>query len=152
MSGFTAEKPLCGQTIPQWQGLLKSNTIIAVGDALRGNAGYLDVTNITNTIAIVGVSTSSQSSNVTSNPEILFVPNVPDIIFSGECSGTGAQTIVWTLVDIEGGTGAMKVNEDANSVKALNILGKREDQSWGSGTIVYFQFAKSRFTGRGQTA
>ena len=162
--GFRPVTCIGGMTgvMPTWQAKLKSNHIVAYGDAVYATAGYA-VNSATGDKAVLGV--CAEAGLVTSsatNPDFLFYPAHDSIVFSGQTSGAMTQAKIWTLVDIEGtaGGGADKatrpisdqeVNEDATSNKNVYLVGLKQggNTSLGTWTDVLFLWCKSKFQARG---
>ena len=143
--GFICEKVMGGSTgaIETFRVKLLSNTIITDGDALMASAGYAALTNIASTDGIVGVSASRQTSSSTTNPNIEIYPAMGHYIFSGQCSGTLTQALIWTNVDIEGTTGIMEINEDATSLTVVKLVGIKSTSSAAANGEAMFIWNKS---------
>lgn len=148
--GFIAETALgTVGNIPIWGAKLLSNTIIEPGDALSGQSGYACLTNVITTDSILGVSLSAQATSVTTNQDILFHPALDFVVFSGQCSGTPTQALVWTNCDIEGTTGIMEINENASTYSPVRLIGLKPGSSMGLNAEMLFVWNKSAFTGKG---
>jgi len=168
--GFRPYSCIGGGTgvMPTWEGVLKSNQVAAVGDALYATAGYLYGKTATTDVGIVGVmatkgygtsDTIGSTTTAASLDDILFWPASDNIVFVGQASGQFAQTRIWTLCDIEGtpgnstGYSSEEVNENATTNKNVWIVGYDEGSttngSIGYYTDVLFTWAKNKFTCRG---
>lgn len=144
-NGFKFHSCLYGGAAPIYKALLASSTAITTGDMLRGSAGYADLSNISATDALLGVSKSVKTSaQSNANPEITFVPALPGVLFSGNDSGTPTQALIWTKCDIEGTTGIMEVNSDASSVECILLTALKEDEStFAANSNLVFQVVTS---------
>ena len=120
--GFKAVRNLNDGAIPKWKGKLLSNTIVTSGDAVMAASGYVALTNIVATNAVLGVIDSIQATSITTtNPDVYFTPSMDGIVFRGQCSGAPTQATVFTNCDIEGTTGIMEINEDATSLNVVKV-------------------------------
>ena len=149
--GFVYEMNLYGGPAPVWQGKLKSNITVAIGDALYNDgSGYVTIAT-SSTSNILGVCLEAISSTG-SHPDIDFVPALDGIVFSAQCSSgsTPSQGLVWTNVDIEGTTGIMEINEDSSTYDTVRLLGFRDDSSIGNYAQMMLMFNKTDFGGEGR--
>lgn len=108
---------------------------IAAGDAViidGSYPGYVDIA-ASNSGQLLGV---AQNACAASTAGTVYVYDDPATEFVGTCSGTSAQTLINTDVDIEGGTGAMYVNEDATSEQVVHI-NELYDAAGSNGQVVF---------------
>lgn len=147
-AGFrVASMPGC---FPVFTAKLKSNVSVSPGDALiMQSTGALDIATASSA-AIFGVSQSKITAIAATQQDCLYVPALPTILFSGQCSGTFTPVNVGESVDIEGTTGIMEVNEDAQSVGCVRIVGLEGNvkNANGANARVLFVWNKSQFTGQ----
>jgi len=133
---------------PLVDGTLDTNVSIVPGDALaESTTGYLTIATATSA-AIKGVSASTVAGAAGVRPKILLIAALPNAVFSGQCSGTGAQTNVGEDVDIEGTTGIMQLDENASSLKVVHIIGLKPDSALGANAEFLFVWKASQFTGQ----
>lgn len=150
-NGFVALYKFGGGTVPTMCGWAASNASINVGDALvMATTGRLTIATAAST-AIYGVAIE-KIVGVAATPQLVkFNPALEDVVFSGQCSGTMAQTDIGESVDIEGGTGVMEINEDASSTAVAKIIALSEfplGNAVGANARVDFIWQKSSFTGQ----
>ena len=89
----------------------------AKGDLLMYASGKVKCHDAGNTLA-VGVAATDGAAG-----QDCLVYDDPDTIFIGQCSGTHAlASHDGELVDVEGGTGVMEINEDASTNDTVRIL------------------------------
>lgn len=100
---------------------MAASTTITEGDAVIFSSGYLDVATATSG-TIAGVAVESKTTGAGENPFILMIPALPFYLWTANTSGTPTQAMVGTLVDIEGATGAMEVDEDASTEDVVQII------------------------------
>lgn len=96
-----------------------SGATIAIGDLVKRDAGYIALATASDT-HVYGVAESAVSS-ATQGDEI-YVNTHPETVYQSYCSGTLTQAMIGTLVDLEGTTGAQYVNENATSIKLLQVV------------------------------
>jgi hypothetical protein len=113
-------------TVPLVKGLTGSNVTLADGDFVAMLTTGLIALATSASATLHGVCAKPVTGAAGVRKECWFVPALPTIEFEGQCSGTLAQTDIGEAVDIEGGTGVMQINEDANSTKVLAIVGLGE--------------------------
>jgi len=111
------------------------NAAIAAGDAVIVDGSYPGYVKIalSNSATLLGV---AQNSCAASTLGTVSVYDDPLTEFIGTCSGTSAQTVVNTDCDIEGGTGAMYVNEDLTTESVLHI-NELYDAAAANGQVVF---------------
>ena len=145
-AGFMAVQPQ-GTTLPMYTYWLKSNVSVSPGDALLMTSnGIVDIALAAST-AILGVCQSKITAIAATRQKVLVVPALPSIVFSGQCSGTYTPVNAGESVDIEGATGVMEINEDAQSTGVARIVGLEatEGNDNGANARVLFTWAKSQF-------
>lgn len=128
---------------------MAASTTITEGDAVVFSSGYVDAASSSSgTIAGVAVETKTTGSG--ENPRILVIPALPFYLFRANTSGTPTQAMVGTLVDIEGSTGAMEVNEDATTEQVVQIVdidrdGYSDNAFGTANSDVVIRFARTDF-------
>lgn len=145
-AGFIAVQPQ-GQTLPMYEYMTKSNLSLAPGDAvILLSGGTVDIATSSST-GILGVCQSKITAVSATQQKVLVVPALPHIVFAGQCSGTYSPVNAGESVDIEGTTGIMEINEDAQSTGVARIVGleKSEGNAAGANARVLFTWAKSQF-------
>ena len=128
-------------------GTVAASNTIAAGDAIvvsDQTAGQIMIA-LSSTALILGVAAEAVVVGAGATDTIMFYPANPWMIFEGQCSGTYADTIQYTAVDIEGTTGIMEVNENATTETVVYILGKVGDSAVGANTRVLFRFIRSSY-------
>jgi hypothetical protein len=119
-------------SIPTKSEILKNGVTIAKNDLLIiGTDGFLDIC-VATSPDIYGVANYAATGD--GSTKILYTPALPGLTWEMQCSGTGAQTDIGEAVDMEGGTGVMEINENANSTKVLKIIEKHPDSAYGANT------------------
>lgn len=68
-------------------------------------------------------------------------------IFSGQCSGESALSLLGTNVDIEGTTGIMEVDEDASAKAVIRIVELDPESDIGENGRVHFIIVRSQYNG-----
>jgi hypothetical protein len=129
---------------------LTANVSVSPGDALiMQSTGLLDIA-LAASATIWGVCQSKITGAAGVTPDCLYVPALPTIVFSGQCSGTYALTINGTSVDIEGTTGIMEINENAVATAVARVIGLEPGlmNAVGLNSRVQFIWTKSQFTGQ----
>ena len=148
-NGFTAVMK-GGDAPPIYTAYTKSNISLSPGDALiMLSGGTLDIA-IASSTAIWGVCQSKITAVAATKQKCLYIPASPDIIFEGQCSGTFTPVNVGESVDIEGTTGIMEINENAQVTGVARLIGlaggvKNAD---GANARVWFTWCKSQWTGQ----
>jgi len=128
-------------------------TIFSVGEYTtaaaisRGDAVYLDSDGkielgLLDSLELCGVAMSSADSG----DEVL-VYDSPMQQFTGQCSGTYAVNLNRTLVDMEGATGIMEINENLSTYGPMQILHIRKGEEVGANAVVVFSIAKHQLKG-----
>lgn len=146
-NGFTFYQSLVGHG-ELWEGKLNASQTIAKGDAIIATSGRINIA-LSSSPKILGVAAEPCTAS-SEDDDMLFYPATPWNVFSGQCSGTYAQTICFTSVDIEGATGVMEVNENATTELVVHVIGLDGDpnNSIGLNSRVLFTFPRSDFDGR----
>lgn len=140
--GFRFWKRLAGGAAEMYTGLLASNQIYTTGDVLCEEAGYIKIATAV-TDAIIGVAVSSNATSLGTHPKVTYCPSKMDYMFTAQCSGTPTQATVGTLVDFEGTTGIMEINENASSVDHLRVHGFKPSTSIGLNAELIVTWNKS---------
>ena len=133
----------------EWYNAAASQTI-AKGDAVILNANGDSNIGLSNSAALLGVAAGPVTTTA-GDEQTLFPVWVAeyDSMFVGQCSGTYALTLRGDMVDIEGATGAMMVNENASSTKVLQLIREYTDTGDAIGAYceVVFKIIKSQYAG-----
>lgn len=148
-NGFTAIAPN-GLTLPMYEYYTQSNLSLSPGDAVIMNSnGTLNIAGAASA-SIFGVCQSKVTAVAGTQKKVLVVPALPDIVFSGQCSGTYSPVNAGESVDIEGTTGIMEINEDAQSIGCARIVGLEGsiNNAVGANARVLFTWNKSQWTGQ----
>ena len=118
---------------------------IAAGDAviLDSNAGYIKIALYTSG-SLLGVAATACAASTAGD---VAVYDSPDTVFTGQCSGTSAQALVHSQVDIEGATSIMEVNENATTEKVITITGVHPSDELGANGRVLFKITKHQNAG-----
>lgn len=148
-NGFRAVKSLSGSYIPTFEYMTKANLALQPGDAVvMLSNGTVDIAT-SSSAAIFGVCQSKVTAESGVSKKVLVVPASRDLVFEGQCSGTFSPVNVGEAVDIEGTTGIMEINEDAQSVGCVQLLGlsKAVDNEAGANARAYFTWKKSQWDG-----
>ena len=146
-NGFRAIAP-AGTTLPMYEYTTGSNVGLLPGDAVYLLTTGLLALGTATAAAILGVCQSIVTAETGVQKKALVIPAYKDIVFSGQCSGTFAQTDIGEAVDIEGTSGIMEINENATSLAVAQIVGIEGgiDNAVGANTRVLFTWAKSQWT------
>lgn len=145
-NGFKAVMMSGGGAIPLFEGMTVTNKALSPGDALTMlSTGLIDIASASSAL-ILGVCQSKLTAESGVSKKVLYVPAFDNIVFSGQCSGTYTPVNAGELVDIEGTTGIMEINEDAQSVNVVRIIGLDQhlDNAVGANARVLFTWAKSQ--------
>jgi hypothetical protein len=152
MAGFKVEKVHgYGGVIPMDKITMDTSQTIAEGDMIFvETTGYARIARSTDS-ALLGLAAEGVTGAAGVRPEINFVPALKNVIFSGKTSGTTTCTVglIGESVDLEGATGAQKINENASTEKVLRVLGLKDTmprQAWGDSATLLFTVAKSQYT------
>lgn len=149
-NGFKVAKTLSGSPIPMFTFYTTSNLSLNPGDAVvMLSTGVLNIADATSA-AIFGVAQSKITGETGVQKKCLVVPASRDLIFSGQCSGTFTPVNVGEAVDIEGSTGAMEINENAQSVGVAQLIGLEPglENANGANARVLFVWKKSQWDGQ----
>jgi hypothetical protein len=149
-NGFRAVMTTGGHSPPIFTAYTTSNLTVAPGDALTMlSTGVLDIATATSA-AIFGVCQSKITGETGVRKKCLYVPAADDIIFEGQCSGTFTPSNVGESVDIEGTTGIMEINENAQSVGVARLIGLsgEVDNAAGANARVFFTWTKTQWNGQ----
>jgi len=158
--GFTAVRHLTGGTIRMGEYPIATDSANAIfnGDVVELLAtGYVDVGD-DDSASFLGVFAGCQYTNeageivfskywpagqstLGDGDAVAFVYDDPNIVFSAQCSGTPASTLVGALVDLDNGdagstsTGrsAQQIDEDASTDAFFRVIGltKKPGNAWG---------------------
>jgi len=148
-NGFRAVKSLSGSFIPTFEYMTRANLALNPGDAvIMLSNSTIDIATASSA-AIFGVCQSKVAAESGVSKKVLVVPASRDLIFEGQCSGTFSPVNVGEGVDIEGATGIMEINEDAQVVGVAQLLGvsKAPNNELGLNAKVYFTWKKSQWDG-----
>ena len=148
-SGFVVARSN-GVVVPIVRGTTKSNLALADGDLIIClTTGLIDIAT-SSSATIHGLCVKAVSATAATQKDVWYVPALETIEFEGQCSGTMAQTDIGEAVDIEGTTGIMEVNEDANSTAVIRITGLANGlkNAVGVNARVRFVVNKSSYTGQ----
>lgn len=149
-NGFRAAMAGSGSPPPVFEAMTKANIALSPGDALiMLSNGTVDIATASST-AIFGVCQSKVTAESGVSKKIRYIPALDDLIFEGQCSGTFTPVNVGESVDIEGTTGIMEINEDAQSVGCARIVGLAGgvDNAAGANARVFFTWTKSQWNGQ----
>ena len=143
--GFKCIGNLAGSDAPQlWEGKMTVTTAVAKGDAIIQTSGQVDIA-VSTSPQLLGVAAEAIAVTCAADDPILFYPALPWYLFEGQCSGTYAfATQRYVSCDIEGGTGAMEVNENGTTEAVITIVGEDPNDELGLNTMVHFIFLRSQ--------
>lgn len=151
--GFIAEFCLgsSGQ-IPLWQGRTRSNATIAKGDALLVSNGLINIAPA-GTRKILGVAAESVTGAAGIRKDLLFVPSLESVVFSGQYGSATSvkftQGLVWARCNFVGATGAQRLsNGTATSTAVCWIVGLRRSSTFATYGEALFIWSRSAFTNR----
>jgi len=148
--GFVYEFMLGGNgAAPTLTTVLGSNVGVKIGDAIARLTTGLASLATSSSAEILGVATETVTAVAATRKTVHYIPALENVVFSGQCSGTAAITDIGEGMDIEGGTGAMEINEDANSTAVLRPIGLKPGSAYGANAELLFVWQKSAFSGRG---
>jgi hypothetical protein len=149
-NGFRFVRSLTGGTASPiiYTGEVAASQTIAAGDALAVSSGQIIIATATSG-AILGVATEAVTVASGATGTIHYVPALSHYVFEGQCSGTFAQSIMYSTVDIEGTTGIMEVNENATTEQVLTIIDllRTPLNTIGANSRVEFVWTRSAFMG-----
>ena len=131
--------------------LTTSNVTLAKGDlVVMSNTGLVNIATATDSM-LVGVAAHAVTGVAGVKAKVLVVVGLQDVVFLGRSSGTTAQADVGELVDFEGTTGIMEVNENAQSIGNLRVMALKPGDSLDSNCGVYVKITKCPFAGGAAT-
>lgn len=139
--GFRAVVNLGGGAIPMYPAKVKIGTSLRPGDAIiKLSGGTVDIATASSA-KIYGVNQSEVVGGA-ALVNCLYVPATPSILFEGQTSGTYTPVNEGETCDIEGTTGIMEINEDAQSVNVVRLfkLADEIDNAAGANARVLFTF------------
>lgn len=145
-NGFRFSRSLVAGCPILCTGTLTTNQSVKAGDALIFSAGVLSIA-LSNSGTIHGVAAEDKTTTSTAD-SIVYHPAVPWIEFEAQCSGSYENTADdFTAVDIEGTTGIMEVNENANTEGVFVITEMVNDgvNAEGANARVRGYFLRSSF-------
>jgi len=137
-------------SFPIFTGMMVSNVSVSPGDAIVVTTNGVLAVATASSAAILGVAQSKITAIAATQQSCMYVPALPTILFSGQCSGTYTPVAVGAAVDIEGTTGIMEINENAVAVGVARIVGLEGgiNNANGANARVLFVWNKSQFTGQ----
>ena len=149
-SGFRAVANLGGGAIPMYPATVASNVSLAPGDAIIMLSGGNVTIATSSSTGILGVCQTPITAIAATTQKILYVPAMDGIVFEGQCSGTYTPVNAGESVDIEGTTGIMEINEDAQSTGVARLLRLADelDNANGANARVQFTWARSQWHGQ----
>ena len=149
-NGFRAVMSGSGSPPPVFEVKTKANLALNPGDFIvMLSNGTVDIATASST-AIFGLCQSKVTAESGVSKKIRYIPALDDLIYEGQCSGTFTPVNVGESVDIEGTTGIMEVNEDAQSTGVIRIVGlaKGVGNAAGANARVNFTITKSQWNGQ----
>lgn len=146
--GFQYERRTSGNGVPPMVTMqAQTNTAIAAGDpVVVGTDGYLTVASATSA-QLFGVAAHAITAATGTYKDVMVIAALPDVVFSGQCSGDAQRTRIGEQVDIEGSTGIFEINEDASSIDVLQIVGLKPGSAWGTNAELLFIIRESQYAG-----
>lgn len=143
-NGFTCLDAISGEPTIK-PGTLATSQTITKGDALIKSSGQLQIA-LSNSGLIEGVAAETKTTT-TATATLLYYPADHNNRFEAQCSGTFAESLIGSVVDIEGGTGVMEVNENATTEQVFQIQGWVKDGTnvVGANTRVFGDFVRSSY-------
>jgi hypothetical protein len=142
--GFKAIRHYFGAAgLPTEWGTLNTSVTVAIGDALTFTTTGFITLGLAASTTILGVSKSAITGAAGVTPQVAYTPNVPGIIWQGQCSTTGTRTICFETHDMSGGTGAMQINDGATSTNVIFPLKLATDSLFPENA--FGQYAKFEF-------
>ena len=150
--GFIAEFSLGDGQIPLFSGATRSNASFADGDALLVSGGLISIAPA-GTRKIVGVAAHAVVGAVGIRQNVLFVPALETIVFSGQYGSATSllftQGIVWSRRNFVGATGVQRLtNGVAASTAIAWIVGLRRQSAFGTYGEAMFIWSRSAFSNR----
>jgi hypothetical protein len=134
-----------GAGVPLEKGTTRSNATISAGAAIVRSNGLIHQADNADT-AILGVAAEGVTGVTGVRDEIHYYPALPDLIFSGQCSGNGTIGYVGKKVGIEGTGATMEVDENGTTSVA-QIIGLKDGSAYGTNAEFLFIWCKSQFSG-----
>ena len=125
------------------EGLVAASQTITKGDALIIASGLIQIAG-SSSPQLYGVAAESVSGTVTGDT-IKFIPSLPWYVFEGQTSGVMAAAKRGDLCDIEGGTGAMEVNQAGTTEDVIVIIREHPDAELAANAQVYFRIIQSSY-------
>lgn len=153
-NGFIFVKSLVGSDASPviWEAEVAASQTIAIGDALAITSGQVVIA-ASSSAQLLGFAVEAIVVAGGATGIISFIPALPHYVFQGQCSGTFAQSIMFTGVDIEGTTGIMEINENATTEVVVRPIALSKvtyagtANTIGLNSRVDFVVQKSVFTG-----
>ena len=131
-----------GGVVPLRSGKMAASTTLSKGDAIyRNSSGLIALAVSTTGASVLGTAAETVTTGAGENTEILFVPALKEITFSGQCSGTLTQALLGTDVDISGTTGVMEISESASVGGVARLLKLNPKSALGLNAEVLFKWA-----------
>ena len=120
-NGFKYVGAISGKRVGLITCTLATNQTINKGDFLIMNNNLVQIA-LSNSGALHAVAAESKTTT-SATADILCYPADTDILFEGQCSGAYAHAShLYVACDIEGTTGIMEVDEDANTESVIQIM------------------------------
>jgi hypothetical protein len=135
-----------GRTIPTVRRQLKIGVSVVPGDWLiMLSNGTVDIA-LSTSAALYGVAQTPVVGSAALE-DIDLVPALKDLVFEMQCSGTYSPVNAGEVCDIEGATGVMEANENAQSTGVLQIVGLANeiDNAAGANARILVTVAKSQW-------
>jgi hypothetical protein len=135
---------------PLYTAWTDSNVTLNAGDAVTLLSDGTVAIATSSSTAIFGVCQTKVTGVTGVRQKITYIPAADTIGWSGQCSGTYSPVNAGESVDIEGATGVMEVNEDAQSTGVARIVGLEGGlkNAAGANARVLFTWAKSQWNGQ----
>ncbi len=95
---------------------------------------------------ILGVAAEGVTGVEGISQEVLFIPALPDTIFSGQVSGCVSMEVLDKRMGISGEGGSMVLDPSGEN-EVAQIIGIKDGSEWGEHSELYFIFCKSQFCG-----
>lgn len=135
-----------GAGVPLESGTTRSASTIYAGAAITRSNGLIHQADNADTM-ILGVAAEGITGIAGTRQEILYYPALPDIVFSGQCSGNGTIGFVGAHVGIEGATNGMELDENGTTSVA-QVIGLKDGSAFGTNAELLFIWRRSQFDGR----
>lgn len=143
--GFQPERNEAGAAIPIEYGYLDTGQTVTKGDLIYWGANGNLIIYTAQIATVAGVATEAKTTT-TAVAQIGFYPVQDNIIFSAQSSGTPTTSLIGSTCDIEGGTGAMMINENATNVNIVRIVGLNARSTMGQYAELDVKFVQSKVT------